>query len=175
VDFRAGVSYPLPWGVTFGASLLLNDEGSLSPTYLFNSTTRYPDGSDTGPTARFVNGILRTEGRQAAPPCPTDFGCVPGSIVAPTYQGTAGGRSVALSYTGRYDAERLKQLDIKFSKTFRTGNVTIAPTLEVFNITNQDKIITHVSASYASAAGTYLQPNSILQGRMVGWGARVAW
>jgi hypothetical protein len=173
LDFRAGLSYPLPWGITFGASFLQNDEGSLVPTYLFASATRYPTG-DTGTTVRFVNGIFKTTGRQTAPACPAP--CTPGALVAgPVYTGAATGTSVALAYTGQYDAERLKQIDIKFSKTFRYRALTISPTFEVFNITNQDLVITHASTSYASTAGTYLQPNSLLQGRLMGWGARVAW
>lgn len=173
LDFRAGVSYPLPWGITFGLSLLLNDTGSIVPTYLFNGTTRYPDGSESGPNARFVNGTLRASGRMPAPACPAP--CPAGGLVAPNYSGVASGRTVTLAYPGRYDAERLKQVDIRLAKTFRRGRVRISPTFEAFNITNQDMIITYSSVSYANQAGTYLQPNSILQGRMLGWGVRVAW
>jgi hypothetical protein len=175
VDFRLGVSYPLPWGVTFGLSYLNNDEGSLIPTYLFASTTRYPDGTSSGTTARFVNGIFKTTGQQAAPACPAP--CTPGALVAGggVYTGSATGTTVALANAGQYDAERLKQVDIKFSKTFRYRAVTISPTFEVFNITNQDMVITYTSSSYANSGGTYLRPNSLLQGRIVGWGARVAW
>jgi hypothetical protein len=178
VDFRAGVSYPLPFGITFGMSILLNDEGSFTPTYLFNATTRYPDGSATGTTARFINGLIinnsaKVTGRQPAPACPAP--CPAGQLVAPTYSGVATGRTVTLAHTGQYDAERLKQVDIRLSKTFRYGGVTISPTFEAFNITNSDKVITVVSSSYAHSSGTYLQPNSMLQGRMLGWGVRVAW
>jgi hypothetical protein len=174
VDFRAGLSYPLPWGITFGASFLQNDEGSVVPTYLFASATRYPDGTSSGTPARFVNGIFKTTGRQPAPACPAP--CTPGALVAgAAYTGAATGTSVALSYGGQYDAERLKQIDIKFSKTFRYRALTVSPTFEVFNITNQDLVITYTSTSYASTAGTYLEPNSLLQGRLFGWGARVAW
>jgi hypothetical protein len=133
LDFRAGLSYPLPWGITFGATFLQNDEGSLDPTYTFSPTIRYPDGQPfTTATAagRNINGIFRTE---------------------------------------------RKQIDLKVSKTFRYRSLTIAPTIEVFNVTNQDMVITYVSQSYANPNGTYLRPNSLLQGRIVGWGARVAW
>jgi hypothetical protein len=82
---------------------------------------------------------------------------------------------VDLSHDGLYDAERLKQIDLKLSKTFRYRSLTISPTVEVFNVTNQDLVITYVSSVYANPQGSYLRPNSILQGRLVGWGARVAW
>jgi hypothetical protein len=170
-DFRLGVSYPLPWGLTFGASYLNNDEGSVSPTYLFAGSTRYPG---PGAPTRFVNGILETTGMQEAPACPAP--CPAGALVAgSSYVGSTAGTTVALSYGGQYDAERLKQIDLKLSKTFRVRGVTIAPTVEVFNATNQDLVITYVSQSYANSSGTYLRPNSLLQGRIVGWGTRVTW
>ena len=180
IDFRMGLSYPLPWGLTFGASYLNNDEGSLNPTYLVTGTTRYPNGdpfTTAAAAGRNINGIFRTEGKQAAPACPTQAGCVPGAVVANNaiYTGGNGGASTALSYGGQYDAERLKQLDLKLSKTFRYRALTISPTVEVFNVMNQDLVITYTGTSYALADGTYLQPNSILQGRLVGWGARLAW
>jgi hypothetical protein len=172
MDFRAGLSYPLPWGITLGMSFLLNDEGSVVPTYTFTGTTRYPDGSNT----YIINGLVKTTGRQAAPACPTAQGCVPGGLVAGSaYVGPTGGQTVDLAWPGRYDAERLKQIDIRLSKTFRYRSMTIAPTFEAFNITNQDLVITHSSLNYANTTGTYLSPNSLLQGRIIGWGARVAW
>ena len=65
--------------------------------------------------------------------------------------------------------ERLNQLDLKVSRNFSFGKVRVSPTFEAFNITNSDTVI-----SYASAAcGSYLVPNSILQGRIPGIGAQV--
>jgi hypothetical protein len=179
LDFRAGLSYPLPWGLTFGASFIWNDEGDVSPTYLFAGSTRYPTGAAEGSQARFVNAVLedgglRTSGRQPAPACPGD--CPAGGLVAGSaYNGAATGTSVDLSHDGLYDAERLKQIDLKLSKTFRYRSLTISPTVEVFNLLNQDLVITYTSQSYASTQGTFMQPNSLLQGRLFGWGARVAW
>ena len=71
--------------------------------------------------------------------------------------------------------ERLNQLDLKFSKTFKVGRTTISPNLEAFNINNTDKVITYGSTSYAISTGTYLKPNSITQGRILGIGASVRW
>jgi hypothetical protein len=36
-------------------------------------------------------------------------------------------------------------------------------------------VSSRVSAAYASAAGTYRQPNSVLQGRILGVSANVKW
>ncbi len=161
VDFRLGLSYPLPLGITFGASLMNNDEGSNDADYSFSRTIRYPDGSRSYLVAN-----------QAAPPCPAP--CTPGAITAPTYVGALAG-TIELYPDGTVDADRLTQLDVKFSKNFRLKRVNITPTFEAFNLFNASTVITYGSQSYATAAGTYRRPNSILQGRIIGVGTRVRW
>jgi hypothetical protein len=163
LDFRLGASLPVWGGFQVGASLLLNDEGSRAPTYLYGrlATTRYPNGSATYLTAKEV-----------APACPG--ACPAGDISFPSYT-AATSVSVGLYPGGTVDAERLKQVDLKVSKTFRFGRMTIAPTFEAFNITNQDMVITYASQSYAAASGLDLVPNSVLQGRILGFGANVRW
>jgi hypothetical protein len=166
LDFRLGISYPLPWwGVTFGASYLDNDEGSTTMSYLLTRTTRYPDGTPAG-------GFIAPD--VPAPPCPSP--CPAGQLTSPTLVASAAGVDAgSLIVPGTNDAERLRQLDLKFSKTFRYRGVSIAPTFEIFNTFNSDMVITYGSTSYANLAGTYLVPNSIVQGRIIGWGANVRW
>ena len=93
VDFRLGVSYPLPFGITFGASFMNNDEGSKDADYSFSRTIRYPDGSR--------NYLIAN---QPAPPCPAP--CTPGAITAPTYVGALAG-TTQLYPDGTVDADRL--------------------------------------------------------------------
>jgi hypothetical protein len=69
--------------------------------------------------------------------------------------------------------ERINQLDFKVSRTFRVGRVTVLPVLEVFNVNNSDAIISYVSTN--ALAGAYLAPNSIMQGRMYGFGVTTRW
>ena len=69
--------------------------------------------------------------------------------------------------------ERIIQLDLKVAKTFRFGRYQILPTFEVFNINNSDAIISYVSTSVLSTS--YLSPNSIMQGRMYGFGVVARW
>ncbi len=47
------------------------------------------------------------------------------------------------------------------------------PTFEVFNVNNTDAIISYNTTNVLSS--TYLAPNSIMQGRMYGFGAVVRW
>jgi hypothetical protein len=45
----------------------------------------------------------------------------------------------------RSTKERLNQLDIKVSRTFRMGRVSVLPVFEVFNLNNSDAIISYVN------------------------------
>ena len=74
---------------------------------------------------------------------------------------------------GAVFTERINQLDINVSRTFKVGRVSILPTLEVFNLNNSDAVVTYVSTNVLAAS--YLRPNSILQGRIIGIGTGVRW
>lgn len=69
--------------------------------------------------------------------------------------------------------ERLNQLDLKVSKNFKVGRVSITPAFEAFNLNNLDKVITYGSTNYNTAS--YLVPNSVVQGRILGVGTSVKW
>lgn len=68
-------------------------------------------------------------------------------------------------------SERINQLDFRAGKTFRIQGLTITPSVEVFN--NSDAIITYASTNVLSAS--FLRPNSIMQGRMVGVNVPTRW
>ena len=53
------------------------------------------------------------------------------------------------------------------------GRVSISPSVEAFNLINPDQIVSVVSTSYATAS--YLRPNSIVQGRIIGLGIQTRW
>ena len=65
--------------------------------------------------------------------------------------------------------DRINQLDLKVQKTFQLRRVRISPVFEIFNVTNSDAIVSYVSTN--ALATTYLRPNSLLQGRLIGIGA----
>jgi hypothetical protein len=194
-DFRLGLSLPLPWyGINLGVSYLNNDEGGLTLAYNVQPTTgatafnpatcaggptRYPDG---------LTGCLDASNRQRIafndipPPCPAEYGCVPGAVVMPFHLTGAPGGTNAFTIdllrggpTTRNKRERLNQLDLKVSKTFRFGNVSVLPTVEAGNLFNQDKITGYVSANYANTDGTYLVPSILHTSRIIGAGVQVRW
>jgi hypothetical protein len=190
-DFRLGVSLPLPWyGVTLGLSYLNNDSGNIVPTYSIipgsgATGTRYPDGGTAPTNASFTRKIAN----QPAPPCPTAFGCVPGAFVIPSActttcspgqyvnPGAAATSTVTINMypSGRIRRERLNQVDLKLSKTFRVRNVSILPTLEAYNLFNKDTIFGYASGTFATSGGNYLVPSATLQSRIIGFGAQGRW
>jgi hypothetical protein len=183
-DFRIGVSLPLPWyGVTMGVTYLNNDSAGITPTYSMISgsnaaiSTRYPDGISTAGGASQTRRIAS----RPAPPCPTQFGCVPGAFVLPASVNFLHTGASTAAFTidmypgGRVRRERLNQVDLKLSKTFRVRNVSILPTLEAYNLFNADTIFGYQSGTYATSGGTYLIPSATLQSRIIGFGAQVRW
>ena len=173
-DFRIVASLPIRYGVTLGITYLNNDEGAFQPTYAIvpgtsAAATRYPDGAANS-TRKVAN--------QPAPSCPTHAGCVPGAPVLPSgFILPLGATSITvpLEPPGVTRRERLQQLDLRLSKTFRVDRLTIGPTLDVYNALNSDKIFNYQSANYANTSGTYLVPSTILLGRVIGLGASVRW
>jgi hypothetical protein len=136
---------PVGWGVTLSGALQSNESPDSSRTMIFSRLTRYP----------------------ATCPAP----CPAGERIFPTL--TASSLTVALDDSKATRVERITQLDLKAQKTFRLGRVSVSPHVEVFNINNSDAIISYRSTNVLNAV--FLQPNSIMQGRMVGVGAQVRW
>jgi hypothetical protein len=195
-DFRLGISLPLPWyGINLGMTYQNNDSGGIAPLYSLvpraagATVTRYPDGLVIAPTNPLdprtgSASFNRLIAGRPAPACPTDFGCVPGDPVLPTTWlgtgvSTVSAFTVGLYPAGRVRRERQNQVDLKLSKTFRIGNASILPTVEVANLFNDDGIfgysIVPNGATYGITSGVYMVPASTLQSRIIGVGAQVRW
>jgi len=161
-------AFPLPYGINFGLAYKNESGGNVSPVFLAGSAFRYPDGTSA----------FRMLGNSAnMPACPTTFGCVPGAQTSTTnlVDGAGGTEIGSLFPSGAIRAERVNQLDVKVSKNFRVKMVSIQPALEIFNLMNIDLVRSHQSSTIANASGTYLQPNVMLQGRIIGFGANFKW
>ena len=103
--------------------------------------------------------------------CPSP--CPAGEIIMPTATFGQATMSYLLESTRQSSVERIVQLDFKVSRTFRFGRVSILPTFEVFNLNNSDAIISYITTNALSTS--YLAPNSIMQGRMYGFGVVTRW
>jgi hypothetical protein len=147
-NFKLAGSYPLPYGMQLSGA--------------FQSQVGIASSRNLGSITRNVDRY------PAACPAP----CPAGAVILPATYNPAT-LTVALVPSGTVFTDRVNQLDLKASKTFRRGRVSITPSVEAFNINNSDAIVSYVSTNSLSAS--FLSPNSILQGRLIGVGVQTKW
>jgi hypothetical protein len=149
-QFKLAGSYPLPYGVTISASYQ-NVQGSTSAMNMAitRNSTRYPTNCPA--------------------PCPAGAIILPAAFQPATL-------TVQLVDQDTVYTDRINQLDLKVSKTVKLGRVSVLPTLEIFNVANSDAIISYIASGGTNVlAASYLRPNSILQGRIIGVATTVRW
>jgi hypothetical protein len=157
-DFALDIPYNPSWKLSgtrevgWGVNLAMSFQSNASPTSsrlmtVTRGTTRYPANCPA--------------------PCPA------GEIIMPTTVYGQTSMSMLLESPRVSRVERITQLDFKVSRTFRYGRVSILPTFEVFNINNSDAIISYITTNTLSTS--FLAPNSIMQGRMYGFGVVTRW
>lgn len=126
--------------------------------------------NNSSPTSSRIMTVTRGSTRYPAN-CPSP--CPAGEIIMPTAVFGQTTMSYMLESARQSSVERIVQLDLKVARTFRFGRVQVLPTLEVFNLNNSDAIISYVNTNVLSSG--YLAPNSIMQGRMYGFGVVTRW
>jgi len=172
-------TFPLPWlGVTLSGSY----QGL--PGYLLG-TQALTAGGAGAPNFTQMSGLgsVWTVGaatRYAV--CPGNSasrGCTVGALVAPGLVSSS--LSVPLVAPGTQMTPRLNQVDLSISKRFTIGRLRVDPKLDIFNALNSDDYFTVRSTTFTPTStagvsgGAYLQPGSILQGRLLRIGAVVNW
>jgi hypothetical protein len=167
-NFKLSGVFPVVYGISLGVSYQNIDSGGLNPTFRYGANFRYPDGTIT------YNMLGKST---AVPACPTTFGCVPGGqTVTTNLSSGAAGNVIGSQFPGGFIAdERIAQLDLKASKNLRFGRVSVQPVVEAFNLLNIDQVRGRQSSEVGNASGTYLQPSTMLQGRIIGFGANIKW
>jgi hypothetical protein len=163
--------YPLPWyGISFSMALQsLNGYliGSAAQAYGgFTAGTGFdlPNGQGTfwqvTPTTRYAANCQGP--------------CRPGELVLPTLQASGlSNLNIPLVAPETEYTPRINQLDLAFSKRLEFGRFTVLPKMDLFNALNSDDHITVATAQFGAA--TYTQPSTILQGRIIRFGADVRW
>lgn len=126
--------------------------------------------SNNSPTSRRTMNVTRGVTRYPAN-CPAP--CPAGAIIMPTTVFGQTAMNINLDPQRATFVERINQLDIKISRTFRFGRMSVLPVFEVFNLLNSDAIISFQSTN--SLAAAFLRPNSIMQPRFYGFGATMRW
>ena len=157
-NLRLAGSYPAPWGITLSGSLQSNRGVAIGTAP--GSTTTPPNSASyaVGATTRYPSNCLS--------PCPAGALVIGPSLTVTTL-------TVPLVPYLVNVADRINQLDVKASRTFRMGHITVSPAIEAFNLLNPDQVVSYVSTGYATSS--YLRPNSIVQGRIIGLAVQTRW
>ena len=186
-QFKLAGTFPLPWyGITTAASF------QALPGYILG-TSALTAGGAGAPNFTAYSGTASTwtvTGTTNYTVCPGDSaskGCVVGARVVPAGI-NAGTFTVPLDAPGTLLTPRVNQLDLSFSKRITVGGVKFDPKIDIFNALNSDDYFTVRGTVFSpttnqslttpltrGSAGTYMQPGSILQGRIIRLGAVVTW
>jgi hypothetical protein len=152
IPFRKSVklsaTVPLPWGINFSGVFQSNH------------------GTESSRTMVVTRGITRYPAT-----CPSP--CPAGQVILPSNLFGQSSMTIPLVDSDTVYTDRINQLDLRLGRTFQYGRLRITPSLEVFNVNNSDAIISYVSTSALNPA--FLRPNSIMQGRMVGFNVQTRW
>jgi hypothetical protein len=147
-QFKLSGTREIAWGINLSASFQDNSSPTSSRLMtVTRGTTRYPAGCPS--------------------PCPA------GEVIMPSASFGQTSMSYMLESARQSSVERIVQLDIKIARTFRFSHYQILPTFEIFNVNNSDAIISYITTNVLSSS--YLSPNSIMQGRIYGYGVVVRW
>lgn len=160
-------TYPAPWGISVSASLQSLAGRPLGGTTTTGNKISGPGYGDTGSPVG-TNWLLSRATRYPAN-CPAP--CPAGALVVPTL--TEASLTVPLVPPGTEFLPRLNQLDLSVAKSFRVGWMRVQGQVDVFNVFNESTVLSYRSTNFATAA--YLQPSTVLQGRMVRLGLQMKW
>jgi hypothetical protein len=184
-QFKLAGTFPLPWyGVTLAAAFqalpgyilgtsALTAGGAGVPN--FTSYSGVASSWTVTPTTRYI----KCPGNSASQGCTVGNLVIPGQLTSSF--------AVPLDAPGTLLTPRVNQLDLSFSKRLTLGRVKVDPKIDIFNALNSDDYFAVRSQTYTpvtnpalatafnGSGGTYLQPSSILQGRLFRIGAVINW
>jgi hypothetical protein len=157
-------SYPLPYGLTMSGSF------QSIPGYLLGTNIPSPTALPSVTTPAGVGTFwLVSPSTRYAPDCKGP--CTPGALVIPNM--SAANLNVPLVAPGTEFAERVNQLDLSLAKWFPIGHARIQGQLDVFNALNRSDVLSVRSLNYGTPS--YLQPSSVLQGRILRLATQLKW
>ena len=174
-QFKIAGSIPVVYGVQAGFSF------QTLPGYGYGTgALSGREGGPTGPTGQpsaaqlnTPNGvgtvwlITPTTAYTASSPCVSKGTCAVGQLVDPGM--TLSSLSVPLIAPNTEFGDRINQLDFNVSKTIKFGRASIQPKFDLFNALNVSSVYAVRSQNYGTAS--YMQPSSILNGRVFQLGA----
>ena len=81
--------------------------------------------------------------------------------------------NVPLVAPGTEYAERLNQLDVSLAKRFQLGATRVQGQFDMFNALNRSDVLSVRSLNFGTTS--YMQPSSVLQGRILRLGMQLKW
>ncbi len=167
-QFKLSAVYPLPfWGLTASTSFQsLNgyNIGTAAIPYgvfTFGTGMAQPQGQST---FWQVSRTTRYAANCTAP-------CRPNELVIPGL--TTATLNVPLRAPETQYMPRINQLDFSLSKLITVRGIRLLPKVDIFNATNSDRWSSVTTAQFGTA--TYLQPATILQGRLIRVAIETTW
>jgi hypothetical protein len=174
-QFKIAGSIPVAYGIQVGFSFQ-----SLPGYGLGTGALSGREGGPTGPTGQpsatqlnTPNGvgsvwlITPTSRYTSCPGSSASQGCIVGALVDSGM--TLSSLSVPLVAPNTEFGDRLNQLDFNISKTIKISRVSVQPKFDLFNALNVSPVYAVRTLNFGTAS--YLQPQSILNGRVFQLGA----
>jgi hypothetical protein len=162
-------TYPGPWGTQISAaiqSLAGRPLGGFTANTVVNKISG-PGYGDIGSPIGTEWAITRTLRYPANCPAP----CPANALVAPTLTETS--LTVPLTVPGTEFLPRLTQLDLSLGKWFQVGGYRLQGQMDIFNVFNKSTVLSYRSTNFLTPS--YLQPSSVLQGRILRLGFQMRW
>ena len=166
-QFKLAGTVPIKWGVTASASLqslmgyVIGTRAIPYGVFTFGTGFDTPNGQGT------FWQVTRTTRYAANCTGP----CRPGELVIPNL--TTATLNVPLAAPETEFMPRFNQLDLSLSKTFTARGIRVTPKVDLFNAMNSDRWSSVTTAQFGAA--TYLQPSTIMQGRLIRIGFESSW
>lgn len=166
-QFKLAGTVPVAWGITASASLqslfgyVIGTRAIPYGVFTFGTGFDQPNGQGT------FWQVTRTTRYAANCTGP----CRPGELVIPNL--TTATLNVPLYAPETEYMPRYNQLDLSFAKTVNYRGFRFTPKVDIFNATNSDRWSAVTTAQYGAA--TYLQPSTIMQGRLIRIGFESSW
>ena len=175
-QFKLAGTVPLKYGIV--ASLAFQS----LPGYLYGTASQYALTGVSGPSGITTNNppngagsvllVTRTSTYSSCPGNSASQGCVVGALINPGQ--TVASLSIPLKPPMTEYGDRINQLDVNVSKTFKYRTLSVQPKIDFFNLLNVSPAFAVRSLQYStSATSAYLQPSAVLNGRVFQLGAVV--
>jgi hypothetical protein len=177
-QFKIAGSIPVKYGVAVGVSF------QSLPGYVYGTTSQYALTGVSGPSGITTNNppaglgsvffVQKSTTYTASSPCVAQGKCSVGQLVDPGI--TQASLSIPVVAPMTEYGDRINQLDLNVSKSFKFGHFNVQPKIDFFNVLN----VAPVTAILSQPAGgqnvgtaTYMRPSVVLNPRTFQIGALV--